>query len=115
MVDNRKRYEPPRVRDVAAIASKPIEPDDVCRLLNTIELATGPVAVPPELLQELVIVWLRVAALHERIEQNPGLHEPAELCAVKTLLFGRCEHSAAAGFEAEHDTEPNNEKPEPLQ
>jgi hypothetical protein len=71
-----------------------IEPNDICTLLNALDLAdaTGsPVptlAVERPTLRELVEVWLRVAGLHEMIEMNPGLHEPDELEAVKALLFG---------------------------
>lgn len=70
-----------------------IEPQDVCALLNAVELAErmgSPLRVPvePATLRELVEVWLRVASLHEMIEMNPGLHEPDELDAVRALLFG---------------------------
>lgn len=72
----------------------PIEPNDICTLLNALDLhdatssplPTLPVARP--ILRELVEVWLRVAGLHEMIEMNPGLHEPDELDAVRALLFG---------------------------
>lgn len=70
-----------------------IEPNDICALLNAVELAErmgSPLRIPvdPPMLRELVMVWLRVAQLHELIEMNPGLHEPDELDAVRALLFG---------------------------
>lgn len=70
-----------------------IEPNDICALLNKLDLldATSsplPINVPRPMLRELVEVWLRVAGLHEMIEMNPGLHEQEELDAVRALLFG---------------------------
>lgn len=71
-----------------------IEPNDICTLLNALDLldATGSplptLAVERPILRELVEVWLRVAGLHEMIEMNPGLHEQEELDAVRALLFG---------------------------
>jgi hypothetical protein len=80
-----------------------LEPDDVCQLLNAVELAPGPVAVKGETLRELVLVWLRVAALYEALPVNGG-NSTADRELVEALLFGA---------PVARDTEPNHEAPTP--
>lgn len=91
-----------------------IEPTDVVSLLNAADAAAtlagggrGTVPVDAAMLRELVTVWLRVAAMFEGVEQNPGQHTAEERCAVSILLTGECEH----GPGEEHDTAPHHEKP----
>ncbi len=92
-----------------------LSPETILELLKVADAAAvltgdrgGVVPVPAGQLRELVTVWLRVAALLEGIEQNPGAHTADELCAVKILLTGECDH----GKPDLHDTEPAHAKPE---
>lgn len=84
---------------------KPVlSPERVVELLTECDTAgeLEGIFVPAGEVRELLTVWLRVAALLEGIEMNPGSHTDEEHCAVSILLTGECKH----GKPDTHDTEP---------
>lgn len=80
----------------------PLLPEDVVELLKLVDESIGmprvAFAIKPEQLRELVLVWLRVAALYE----HATLPEAERMAAA--LLFGATVPVP--------DTEPHNEKPD---
>jgi len=90
--------------------TKPVlSPERVTELLNECDAAGDleSVFVNAGTVRELVTVWLRVAALLEGIEMNPGSHTDEEHCAVSILLTGECKH----GNPDRQETEPGHAKP----